>query len=211
MRLNDVGDIVVNTGGWDAGTGAITIIPCTGVDAHGVPLWDVAKLRSTPIPTAGGIQQLSKLNYDAANDRMYIGAWTDDHPFAGGGWEQMTTGAMLLRFDHWSKQPELAWRTSIMPPEGMVTGTPSPKAWSFEQDYAFIAYTSQDERLAVDVYHLTDGKRVGRLLPTAEIGSTTGWIDMNDAVQSHRRDDGTYVVFIEEVWMAKGLYWLWKP
>jgi hypothetical protein len=34
---------------------------------------------------------------------------------------------------------------------------------------------------------------------------------MNDAVQSHRRADGTYVVFAEEVWMAKGLYFLWKP
>ena len=53
--------------------------------------------------------------------------------------------------------------------------------------------------------------RVGRLLPTADLGGVTGWIDMNDAVQSHRRKDGSYLVTCEEVWMAKGLFWLWKP
>ncbi len=95
------------------------------------------------------------------------------------------------------------------PPEGLLGKV--PKAWSFEEDFAFVAYSWQDERLAVDVYDLNTGKRTGRLLPTSEVGSTTGWIDMNDAVQSHRRADGTYVVFAEEVWMAKGLYWLWKP
>jgi hypothetical protein len=142
---------------------------------------------------------------------MYIGAWTTDHPFPGGGWEQMNCGAVLLRFDHWSSQPTLAWRTSIIPPEGMVAISKAPKAWSFQTDYAFIAYTWQSQCEAVDVYRLSDGKRMGRLLPTAEIGDTTGWIDMNDAVQSHRRADGTYVVFIEEDSMAKGLYWLWKP
>jgi len=211
IRIDQRGDIVVNTGGWQAGKGAITIIPCTGVDAHGVPQWDVAKTSSTPIPTAGGIQKLSKLNYDPVNDRMYIGAWTDDHPFPGGGWEQMACGAVLLRFDNWSKEPMLAWRQVIVPPEGMMGDGKSPKAWSFETDYAFIAYTWQFEREAVDVYQLSDGKRVGRLLPSAEVGDTTGWIDMNDGVQTHRRADGTYVVFAEEVWMAKGLYWLWKP
>ena len=212
IRIDDLGDIVVNTGGWDAGKGAITIIPCTGVDAHGVPQWDVAKLRSTPIPTAGGIQQLSKLNYDPANDRMYLGAWTDDHPFPGGGWEQMTTGSVLLRFDHWSKHPDLVWRSVILPPEGMVTGAPSPKAWSFEQDYAFVAYSWQHEQLAVDVWRpdATACASDACCPPPTSVAST-GWIDMNDAVQSHRRADGTYVVFAEEVWMAKGLYWLWKP
>lgn len=209
IRIDERGDIVVNTGGWDAGKGAITIIACIGVDAHGVPKWDIAKARSTLIPTAGGIRQLSKLNYDPANDRMYIGAWTDEHPFPGGGWEQMCCGAVLLRFDDWSKQPRLVWQNSILPPEGSIGK--ALKAWSFEQDYAFVAHSWQQEREAVEVYRLADGKRVGRLLPTAEIGETTGWIDMNDAVQSHRRADGTYVIFAEEVWMAKGIYWLWKP
>ncbi len=209
VRLDERGDIVVNTGGWDAGKGAITIIPCTGVDHAGVPQWDVAKARSTPIPTVGGLRQLSKLNYDPVGDRMYIGAWTDEHPFPGGGWEQMSCGAELLRFDHWSSTPHLAWRSVLLPPEGEVST--SPKAWSFEEDYAFVASTWQSEAIAVDVYRLADGKRIGRLLPTADVGCTTGWLDMNDGVQTHKRADGTYLIFAEEVWMAKGLFWQWKP
>jgi hypothetical protein len=60
--------------------------------------------------------------------------------------------------------------------------------------------------MALDVIRLSDGKRQGRLLPTADIGGTTGWLDMNDGIQSHRRKDGTYIVFMEEVWMAKGIF-----
>ncbi len=74
VRLDERGDIVVNTDGWDAGKGSISIIPFTGIDKHGVPSWDLAKTTSRLIPSDGGIQQLSKLSYDAANDRMYIGA-----------------------------------------------------------------------------------------------------------------------------------------
>ena len=61
------------------------------------------------------------------------------------------------------------------------------------------------------IIRLTGVDQRGRLLPGPEVGQTTGWIDMNDGVQSTRRADGTYVVCAEEVWMPKGLYWLWKP
>lgn len=209
-RVDQHGDIVVNTGSWDAGKGDITIIPCTGTDARGMHQWDVAKARSTPIPTGHGLEKVSKLSYDADNDRMYIGAWTDETPYPGGGWEQMCCGPALFCFDAWSTKPTFVWRTSIIPPEGLIGST--PKAWSFEPDYAFVAYSDkQTNGVAVDVYRLADGSRFGRLLPNGAVGNATGLIDMNDAVQSHRRADGTYAVFAEEVWMAKGLFWLWKP
>jgi hypothetical protein len=65
--------------------------------------------------------------------------------------------------------------------------------------------------VAVDVIRLSDGKRQGRLLPTADIGGTTGWLDMNDGIQSRRRQDGTYVVFLEEQVTAKGVFFQWRP
>lgn len=209
VSIDERGDIVVNTGGWEAGKGRILVVPLTGLDAQGVPQWDFAAAIAQPVPSEGGLRQLSKLAYDPASDRMYLGTWTAEHPHPGGGWEQMDTGAVLMRFDDWSKRPKLAWSTCVIPPEGLISKV--PKAWSLEREHIFIAYSWQQEREAVDVYQLSDGKRVGRLLPTAEVGETTGWIDMNDAVQSHRRADGTYVICAEEVWMAKGLFWLWKP
>jgi hypothetical protein len=203
------GNLWVNTGGWEVAKGKITKIPFAGLNAQGAPSWDPAKATAAPIPVDTGIQHLSKLHYDSANDRMYIAAWTKSHPFPGGGWEQMSVGPVVQRFDAWSTAPKMAWERVVVPPEGLLGKV--PKAWSFEADHLFIAYTWKQEQIAVDVYRLDTGARVGRLLPTADIGGVTGWIDMNDAVQSHRRADGTYVVFAEEVWMAKGLYFLWKP
>jgi hypothetical protein len=203
------GNLWVNTGGWEAAKGKITQVPFAGLNAHGAPTWATDKAISTPIPTDTGIKHLSKLTYDAEKDRMYLAVWTQKHPFPGGGWEQMSVGPVVQCFENWSKSPKLAWEQDVIPPEGLLGK--APKAWSFESDYGFIAYTWKQEQIAVDAYRLSDGKRMGRLLPTADIGGVTGWIDMNDAVQTHRRADGTYVVFAEEVWMAKGLYFLWKP
>lgn len=209
LSFDELGNLVANTGGWDAGKGAIVTISCTGLDARGVPQWDWSRLASTPIPTEASIQNLSKVYYDTVTDRMFVGAWTKEHPFPGGGWEQMSCGPVLIRFDTWSKKPTMAWSTVIVPPEGQIGSC--PKSWSFERDHVFVGSTWQHEQVAVDVYHMVDGKRLGRLLPTAEIGGVTGWFDMNDSIQSHKRTDGSYMVFGEECWMAKGIYWVWKP
>lgn len=207
--LDTSGALLMNVGGWDAGKGRIARIPFSGLNKIGAPTWDLAKPTEVVLPVAGGLEKVSKIAYDPQQDRMYIGAWTAEHPFPGGGWEQMNTGPVLFRFDTWSTAPTLAWSSVIIPPEGVIGKV--PKAWSLERDHLFIASTWKHEQLAVDVWRLADGQRVGRLLPTADINTVTGWIDMNDAVQSHRRTDGTYLVCVEEVWMAKGVVFLWKP
>jgi hypothetical protein len=140
---------------------------------------------------------------------MYLGVWTEARPFPGGGWEQMNGGSELMCFDTWSKTPTLAWQRHHDLPAG--SHSKAPASWSFEADHAFIGFTWKDDMVAVDVIQLSDGARLGRLLPTAEIGSRTGWFDMQDSIQSHRRKDGTYLIFGEEVFMAKGIYWMWKP
>jgi hypothetical protein len=207
--LDASGALLMNVGGWDAGKGRIARLPFARLNAIGAPTWDLAKLSEVALPTEGGLEKASKIAYDPEQDRMYIGAWTKEHPFPGGGWEQMSIGPVVLRYDDWSKMPTLAWSRVVIPPEGVI-GT-VPKTWSLERDHLFIASTWRHEQLAVDVWRLADGERLGRLLPTADIGGVTGWIDMNDAVQTHRRADGTYLVCVEEVWMAKGLVFVWKP
>jgi hypothetical protein len=207
--LDPDGTLWTNTGGWKAGTGKITRVPFAGLNACGAPTWAFEKATATPIPTDTGIQHLSKLAYDPARDRMILGVWSADHPFTGGGWEQMSVGPEIQCFNHWSTTPALAWKTATT---GRLPNSPAKiqKAWSLEGDYLFCTYTRKSDQSAVDVYRTADGTFLGMLLPTSEVGST-GWIDMNDAIQTHRRADGTYVVFTEEDWMAKGLYFLWKP
>ena len=214
LMMDANGDIWVNTGGWGANEGSITRIPFAGLTKQGVPTWDTARATSIPIPADTGIQYLSKLAYDAANDRMYLGVWTKAHPFPDGGWEQMSVGPVVQRFDQWSVAPKLAWERDVRVKDlrsEKEDRTAVAKAWAFEDEHLFIAYTRKFDQEAVDVYRTRDGQRLGMLLPTDDIGSSTGWVDMNDAVQTHRRADGTYVIFLEEVWMEKNLYYLWKP
>ena len=209
VAMDDKGDLWANTGGWEAGRGQITRIPFTGVNAHGVPQWDASKVTSKPIPTEGGLQNLSKLHYDPATDRMYIGGFTQKHPYPGGGWEQMSVGLALQCYADWSKTPRLIWEQDQW---GLIPESISkiPKAWAFAGDYLFVSYTRKNTQIAVDVFNANDGKRLGMLLSTPTVGDV-GWTDMNDCLQATKLKDGRYVVFSEEVMMGKNLYWIWKP
>lgn len=210
MTVDTNGNIWLNLRTWSADKGTIARLAFTGMDQRGVPTWNTTPDRERPIPRDSDIRHLSKMYYDAALDRMYLGVWTSTHPHPGRGWEQMEVGAELQRFDSWTSTPSLAWKTSLIPLEGVINWH-SPKAWSFEADYAFFGSIWRQGQVAVDVIRLSDGKRQGRLLPTADIGGTTGWLDMNDGIQSHRRQDGTYVVFLEEHVKSKGVFFQWRP
>lgn len=210
MTVDTAGNIWLNLHTWAANKGTIARLAFTGLDQRGVPTWNTTPDRERPIPRGSDIRHLSKMHHDAAQDRMYLGVWTNAQPHPGRGWEQMEVGAELQRYDQWSTNPRLAWKTSLIPPEGVINWH-SPKAWSFEADYAFLGSIWRQDQVAVDVIRLSDGKRQGRLLPTTDIGGTTGWLDMNDGIQSHRRADGTYVIFLEEHVKAKGVFFQWRP
>jgi hypothetical protein len=207
--VDDHLDLWLTTVDWRPGKGQITHIPFKGLNAAGAPTWDPAAATSRPIPADTGIQQVSKLWYDAGHDRLYLGVYTAAQPKKANGWEQQDCGTVLQRFDDWSKTPKQAWSTVILPPT--IFNHSIPRAWAFAGDYCFIGYTRQAEQAVVDVIRLTDGARLGSLTPTAEVGSVTGWLDMNDGVSAIRRADGGYLVFMEEDWMSKNLFWQWRP
>ena len=39
----------------------------------------------------------------------------------------------------------------------------------------------------------------------------TGWMDVMTGITAHRRQDGEYLVFVEEDYKAKVLLYRWKP
>ena len=48
-------------------------------------------------------------------------------------------------------------------------------------------------------------------MPPPAVLGTTGAIDKINAVNVHKRADGTYVVFVEENNHGKVIYYQWKP
>jgi hypothetical protein len=43
------------------------------------------------------------------------------------------------------------------------------------------------------------------------VGHTSGWVDVPNGISAYRRDDGEYLVFVEEDARGKVLMYRWKP
>lgn len=78
-------------------------------------------------------------------------------------------------------------------------------------DYVFTG--GWKERGRIFVNRLRDGAPVGVLEPDETVGGVeaTGWIDLLTGITAHRRQDGEYLVFVEEDYRAKVLMYRWKP
>ena len=75
-------------------------------------------------------------------------------------------------------------------------------------NYIFVAelYTPK-----VDVYDARSGQMVGYMTPGAAVGNTTGWVDVYLGISAVRRDNGEYVVLLEDDARAKILMYRWTP
>ncbi len=60
---------------------------------------------------------------------------------------------------------------------------------------------------------LSDGAEVGVFDPGETIGGNqnAGWIDILTGITAYRRKGGEYLVFVEEDYKAKVLFYRWKP
>jgi len=79
------------------------------------------------------------------------------------------------------------------------------------RDYVFTG--GWKERGRVFVNRLTDGAAVGVFEPGPTVGGieNTGWIDILTGTSAFQRQDGEYLVFVEEDYRAKVLLYRWKP
>jgi hypothetical protein len=64
---------------------------------------------------------------------------------------------------------------------------------------------------AVHVFDKNTGADIGVINPGPEVGNTSGHIDVANAITAHRRDNGEYLVFVEEDARGKVLMYRWTP
>ncbi len=78
-------------------------------------------------------------------------------------------------------------------------------------DYVFTGGWKERGRVHVD--RLTNGAAVGVFDPGLTVGGVdkTGWVDILTGITAHKRQDGTYLIFIEEDYRAKSILYRWKP
>lgn len=50
----------------------------------------------------------------------------------------------------------------------------------------------------VHVYDKENGRELGVIKPGPEVGRASGWVDVPFGISAHHRDNGEYLIFVEE-------------
>ena len=63
-----------------------------------------------------------------------------------------------------------------------------------------------------EIRFLSDGQEIGVFAPGSTPGGVenTGWIDILTGITAHKRDDGGYLIFVEEDYKAKSILYRWR-
>lgn len=116
-------------------------------------------------------------------------------------------GRVLVRFDKWSSgspvvryQVALPWQLDAKPILDLIGIT-------VEGRYLFTV----EPVGKIHVYDKETGKEVGVMSPGAEVGKASGWVDVPFGISAFRRENGEYLVFVEEDARGKVLMYRWKP
>ncbi|MBC8748410.1 hypothetical protein [Paraburkholderia podalyriae] len=179
-------------------------MPLQGLDSAGNPIYTYASAKMFAMPAP--FTRLARLVYVASTDTMYLSGFTSAIPWDSTHWKE--AGPVLARYDNWS------------------TGTPTqvytiPLPWNTQSDpqtttvgvavagnYIFVAELYTDR---IDVYDARNGTPVGYMTPGASVGGTSGWVDVYLGISAVRRDNGEYVVLVEDDARAKILMYRWTP
>ncbi len=158
----------------------------SSLDARKNPTYD-AKPQHWAMPAP--FSNLLRTEYLPETDTMYVTGQAPDHAMSGGEWG--TAGSVLVRYDHWSTTPKIAYRVDL-PYEAEKLFMVS---FHVAGDLCFFV----DSRKAnVYVYDNRDGRFLGKMKPGPEVSGESGWVDFRDGLRATRLQDGSYLVFVEE-------------
>ena len=179
--------------------------PVQGLDKFGNPIYTYASMQAVPTPTL--VTELCRLEYVPESDTMFLSGYTMDHPHKGGEWG--TVGTEIVRYDTWSQGTRTPATRIVLPYDGLKEARKFIKSFAVAGDYLFAG--EGREPCAIYVYNAKTGASVGKLQPDATVGSNSGWLDFPYAVRAFRRNNGEYLVFVEEDLDAKVILYRWKP
>lgn len=174
-----------------------------GVDKAGNPIYSYDKVTTYPMPQP--FTQLRRAIYEPQTDTLYVTGYTADAPPQPGINKEV--GRVLIRFDKWSTgsplaryQVALPWKLDAKPIFDLIGIT-------VEGRYLFTV----EPVGKIHVYDKETGKEVGVMSPGAEVGKASGWVDVPFGISAFRRENGEYLVFVEEDARGKVLMYRWKP
>ncbi|GAB2873854.1 hypothetical protein GCM10027093_06710 [Paraburkholderia jirisanensis] len=185
-------------------TSGVRELPLQGFDGFGNPVYPYAAAKSFAMPAP--FTRIGRVLYVPQTDTMYIAGFTAAIPWDASRWKE--AGPVLARYDNWSSgtaTPQYAislpWNTQANPPVTTV-------GVATAGNYLFVAelYTQK-----ITVYDARSGQMVGALTPDANVGKTSGQVDVELGISATLRANGEYDILVEDDARAKILMYQWKP
>ncbi|WP_233856545.1 hypothetical protein [Paraburkholderia sp. HD33-4] len=179
-------------------------MPLQGLDSAGNPIYTYASAKMFAMPAP--FTRLARLVYVAATDTMYLSGFTSAIPWDSTHWKE--AGPVLARYDNWSRGNSTPTYTIALPWNTQSDPQTTTVGVAVAGNYIFVAELYTDR---VDVYDARNGTAVGYMTPGASVGGTSGWVDVYLGISAVRRDNGEYVVLVEDDARAKLLMYRWTP
>ncbi|RZF31529.1 hypothetical protein EVC45_00235 [Paraburkholderia sp. UYCP14C] len=179
-------------------------MPLQGLDSAGNPIYTYASAKMFAMPAP--FTRLARLVYVAATDTMYLSGFTSAIPWDSTHWKE--AGPVLARYDNWSSGNPTPTYTIALPWNTQSDPQTTTVGVAVAGNYIFVAELYTDR---VDVYDARNGTAVGYMTPGASVGGTSGWVDVYLGISAVRRDNGEYVVLVEDDARAKLLMYRWTP
>jgi hypothetical protein len=161
-----------------------------GLDNHGIPVY--TRNASEIVPAPEPFTNLTRIKYFPETDVMYLGGYTTERPKTGEEWG--IVGTEIIRYDNWSTKRKLRWRTALpyapsADPKLMI------KVMDVAGDRVFAGDVTKAE---VYVYDAKRGTLLTKLAPGPEVAKQSGWIDTPYGLRAFKRENGEYILFVEE-------------
>jgi len=149
---------------------------------------------------------ITRVHYVDAQDALYIGGYTAEKSKKSWG----LVGAVIARYDGWKKgHRHFRWMAE-MPLDGHDL---PPKSFDIAGDYLFTiaVFPTQGKDSVVTIFRLADGVRIGTISPGESVGSQSGWTDMIHAIHALQRENGQYLIMVEDDARGKNIIYQWSP
>ncbi|NML31475.1 NHL repeat-containing protein [Paraburkholderia antibiotica] len=179
-------------------------MPRQGLDAAGNPVYTYASSKMFAMPAP--FTRLARLVYSEATDTMYLSGFTSAIPWDATHWKE--AGPVLARYDNWSSGTPNQIYTIALPWNTQSDPQTTTVGVAVAGNYLFVAELYTDR---IDVYDARNGSAVGYMTPGASVGKTSGWVDVYLGISAVQRDNGEYVVLVEDDARAKILMYRWTP
>jgi len=197
------------------------VIPCTGVDANGVPMYDLTAIEKLDVPQSllrpedySISRAPTRMRYLPETDTLFLGvsqdSWRTRRIYVIDGYRHGSPTLRCMIDTGYDSNNE----TDVHLDQGTVTMV-LPFSFAADNEYVYVGYLTGGRdtlsRGEITIYSATDGHQIGWLRPDADTNWFCGTVDLVVGLQVTTLADGSRVICEEDDGAGKVMVFHWDP